>query len=41
MMKCEAGLEKEAVNPAFMTDEDIEDVKTERLHLEELYKGLM
>ena len=41
MMKCEVALEKEAVNPVFMTEEDIETAKTKRLYREELYGGLM
>lgn len=40
MMKCEAALEKEGVNPVFWTDEDVETVKTKRLYREELYKAL-
>lgn len=41
MMKCEVALEKEVVNPVFMTEEDIEKVKTKRLYREERYGGLM
>ena len=40
MVKCEAALEKEKVNLGFMTDEDVENAKTKRLYLEELYKTL-
>ena len=41
MMKCQAALEKEAVRPHFMTEEDIEKAKTKRLYHEELFKGLI
>ncbi len=41
MMKCQAALEKEAVRPVFMTVEDIEKAKTERLYREELFKSLI
>ncbi|MDD3710629.1 MAG: helix-turn-helix domain-containing protein [Methanothrix sp.] len=39
--KCQTALEKEAVKPVFWTDEDIERVKMDRLHREELLKSMI
>jgi transposase len=39
LLKCQAALEKEMVEPRFMTESDMEQVKTKRLYVEELFKG--
>ena len=41
LLKCQANLEKEAIEPVFWTDDDIERVKMKRLYREELFKSLI